>query len=190
MTWKLERMATAGGAVLAALLAWPIGGVDAAQPGAARVSPAPSVRPAARPSVRPAPRPVVRPSPRPAAPNRPAVTRPPVTRPPPLPPTATTRPARPPATARPAAVSDEAVRRRPRPPVDTGPLMPPPTPSPVVLQPPRQTWPAGGPVAAGAALGFMAAGLAVPIAGPAPAPNMCWFYTTPARNVGFWAECP
>lgn len=149
-----------------------VGAGEAAQPVGANPSAAATVN-----------RPAVRPALPPAATTRPPVTPPTVTRPP------VTRPA----TRRPAAVrppvappAGNAARR----PVDTTPVMPSPNPPPIILQPPQRTWGPGGPVAAGAALGFMAAGLAVPVAGPAPAPNMCWFYTTPARNIGFWADCP
>lgn len=51
-------------------------------------------------------------------------------------------------------------------------------------------WPAGGAIAAGAALGFVAAGTAAAYAGAAPAPGMCWYYTDPSRTQGFWDACP
>jgi len=51
-------------------------------------------------------------------------------------------------------------------------------------------WPAGGAIAAGAALGFVTAASAAAWAGAAPAPGMCWFYTDPSRTQGFWDACP
>jgi hypothetical protein len=51
-------------------------------------------------------------------------------------------------------------------------------------------WPAGGAIAAGAALGFVAAATAVAWAGAAPAPGMCWYYTDMTRTQGFWDYCP
>jgi hypothetical protein len=51
-------------------------------------------------------------------------------------------------------------------------------------------WPAGGAIAAGAALGFVAAASAAAYAGAAPAPGMCWYYTDPSRTQGFWDACP
>jgi hypothetical protein len=51
-------------------------------------------------------------------------------------------------------------------------------------------WPAGGAIAAGAAIGFVAAGTAAAWAGAAPAPGMCWYYTDPSRTQGFWDACP
>jgi hypothetical protein len=51
-------------------------------------------------------------------------------------------------------------------------------------------WGPGGAIAAGAALGFVAAGAAVYAATPAPAPGMCWYYTDPYRRAGFWDYCP
>src|SRR6185437_4783830 len=51
-------------------------------------------------------------------------------------------------------------------------------------------WPAGGAIAAGAALGFVTAATAVAWAGAAPAPGMCWYYTDPSRTQGFWDYCP
>jgi len=51
-------------------------------------------------------------------------------------------------------------------------------------------WPAGGAIAAGAALGFVTAATAVAWAGAAPAPGMCWYYTDPSRTQGFWDACP
>jgi hypothetical protein len=51
-------------------------------------------------------------------------------------------------------------------------------------------WPAGGAIAAGAALGFVTAATAVAWAGAAPAPGMCWYYTDASRTQGFWDACP
>jgi hypothetical protein len=51
-------------------------------------------------------------------------------------------------------------------------------------------WRRGGAVAAGAALGYVAAGVASSWAGVAPGPNMCWYYTDATRRQGFWDECP
>ena len=51
-------------------------------------------------------------------------------------------------------------------------------------------WPAGGAIAAGAAIGFVAAASAAAYAGAAPAPGMCWYYTDPSRTQGFWDSCP
>ena len=51
-------------------------------------------------------------------------------------------------------------------------------------------WPAGGAIAAGAALGFVTAASAAAWAGAAPAPGMCWYYTDPSRTQGFWDTCP
>ena len=52
-------------------------------------------------------------------------------------------------------------------------------------------WPAGGAIAAGAALGFVTAASAAAWAGAAaPAPGMCWYYTDPGRTQGFWDTCP
>ena len=52
-------------------------------------------------------------------------------------------------------------------------------------------WGPGGAVAAGAALGFVAAAGATAYAvSAAPAPGMCWYYTDPTRRQGFWDYCP
>jgi hypothetical protein len=51
-------------------------------------------------------------------------------------------------------------------------------------------WPAGGAVAAGAALGFISAAAAASWAGAAPGPNLCWYYTNPSEQQGFWDACP
>lgn len=51
-------------------------------------------------------------------------------------------------------------------------------------------WAPGGAIAAGAALGFIAAGTAVAWAGSPPAPGYCWYYTDPSQRQGFWDVCP
>jgi hypothetical protein len=52
-------------------------------------------------------------------------------------------------------------------------------------------WGPGGAIAAGAALGFIAAaGAAAYATSAAPAPGMCWYYTDPSRRAGFWDYCP
>jgi hypothetical protein len=66
-------------------------------------------------------------------------------------------------------------------------------PAPVVrwARPGWYGWRPGGAIAAGAALGFIAAaGAAAYATSPAPAPGMCWYYTNPYRNAGFWDYCP
>lgn len=50
-------------------------------------------------------------------------------------------------------------------------------------------WPAGGAIAAGAAIGFVTAATAAAWAGAPPAPGMCWYYTDPSRTQGFWDYC-
>lgn len=56
---------------------------------------------------------------------------------------------------------------------------------------PAYGWGPGGAIAAGAALGFIAAaGAAAYASSPAPAPGMCWYYTDPYRRAGFWDYCP
>jgi hypothetical protein len=57
-------------------------------------------------------------------------------------------------------------------------------------RPGRYYWPVGGAVAAGAALGFVSAAAAASWAGAAPGPNLCWYYTDPSRQQGFWDACP
>lgn len=52
------------------------------------------------------------------------------------------------------------------------------------------TWPVGGAIAAGAAIGFATAATAAVWAGTAPAPGMCWYYTDPSKTQGFWDYCP
>jgi hypothetical protein len=50
-------------------------------------------------------------------------------------------------------------------------------------------WGPGGAIAAGAAIGVLAAGAAVAYAGSAPAPGLCWYYTDPSYRKGFWDAC-
>jgi hypothetical protein len=50
-------------------------------------------------------------------------------------------------------------------------------------------WPRGGAIAAGAAIGMVTAATAAAWAGAAPGPNMCWYYTDPSRQQGFWDYC-
>src|SRR5271156_4537543 len=47
-------------------------------------------------------------------------------------------------------------------------------------------WGPGGAIAAGAAIGVLAAGAAVAYAGSAPAPGLCWYYTDPSYRQGVW----
>jgi hypothetical protein len=58
------------------------------------------------------------------------------------------------------------------------------------VRPAHYTWRPGGAIAAGAALGFVAAGMAAAWAGSPPAPGYCWYYTDPSRTQGFWDVCP
>lgn len=51
-------------------------------------------------------------------------------------------------------------------------------------------WRPGGAIAAGAAVGFVAATTAAAWAGPPPGPAYCWFYIDPTRTKGFWDLCP
>ena len=54
-------------------------------------------------------------------------------------------------------------------------------------RPGRYTWRPGGAIAAGAALGFLAAA-AAPWAGAPPAPGLCWYYTDWSRTSGLLAD--
>jgi hypothetical protein len=56
-------------------------------------------------------------------------------------------------------------------------------------QPGSYWWPAGGAIAAGAAIGVVTAATAAAWAGAAPAPGYCWYYTDPSRRQGFWDVC-
>lgn len=51
-------------------------------------------------------------------------------------------------------------------------------------------WAPGGAIAAGAAIGFIAAGTAVAWAPPPPQPGLCWYYTDATQRAGFWDTCP
>ena len=51
-------------------------------------------------------------------------------------------------------------------------------------------WAPGGAIAAGAAIGFVAAATAVAWAPPPPQPGLCWYFTDPSRTQGFWDACP
>ncbi len=52
-------------------------------------------------------------------------------------------------------------------------------------------WAPGGAIAAGAAIGFIAAGSAAAYAATRPpAPGLCWYYTDQSRRSGFWDVCP
>ena len=57
-------------------------------------------------------------------------------------------------------------------------------------RPGRYRWPVGGAIAAGAAIGFVAAASAAAWAGAPPAPGLCWYYTDPSQTQGFWDYCP
>ncbi|WFT81453.1 hypothetical protein QA634_06070 [Methylobacterium sp. CB376] len=59
-----------------------------------------------------------------------------------------------------------------------------------VYRPYGAWWPAGGAIAAGAALGFVGAATAAAWAGSPPASGYCWFYTDASRTKGFWDRCP
>jgi hypothetical protein len=56
-------------------------------------------------------------------------------------------------------------------------------------RPANYWWPAGGAIAAGAAIGVVTAATAAAWAGAAPAPGYCWYYTDPSRRQGFWDVC-
>lgn len=51
-------------------------------------------------------------------------------------------------------------------------------------------WAPGGAIAAGAAIGVLAAGTAVAWAPPPPQPGLCWYYSDPSQRNGFWDSCP
>lgn len=56
-------------------------------------------------------------------------------------------------------------------------------------RPARYSWRPGGAIAAGAAMGFLAAANAA-WAGPPPAAGLCWYYTDWTQRNGFWDWCP
>jgi hypothetical protein len=58
------------------------------------------------------------------------------------------------------------------------------------VRPANYYWRPGGAIAAGAAIGFVAAASAAAYAGAPPAPGYCWYYTDPGRTQGFWDVCP
>jgi len=58
------------------------------------------------------------------------------------------------------------------------------------VRPAHYSWRPGGAIAAGAAIGFVAAATAAAWAGSPPAPGYCWYYTDPGRTQGFWDVCP
>jgi hypothetical protein len=58
------------------------------------------------------------------------------------------------------------------------------------VRPAHYYWRPGGAIAAGAALGFVAAASAAAWAGSPPAPGYCWYYTDPSKTRGFWDVCP
>ncbi|MFK4822267.1 hypothetical protein ACI0FS_19070 [Ochrobactrum quorumnocens] len=66
----------------------------------------------------------------------------------------------------------------------------PPVMSGVVIVNPRRYWPAGGAIAAGAAIGFIAGAAAASVAGTPPQSGMCWYYTDSTKKTGFWDVCP
>jgi hypothetical protein len=108
--------------------------------------------------------------------RRPAANRP---RPP-----AANRP-RPPAANRPRPPAANRPSHRPRPPAVHRPPR-----ARAWARPRRYTWRPGGAIAAGAAIGFIAAASAAAWAGPPPAPGLCWYYTDWTRRQGFWDWCP
>jgi hypothetical protein len=58
------------------------------------------------------------------------------------------------------------------------------------VRPANYYWRPGGAIAAGAAIGFVAAASAAAYAGSPPAPGYCWYYTDPGKTQGFWDVCP
>jgi hypothetical protein len=58
------------------------------------------------------------------------------------------------------------------------------------VRPAHYYWRPGGAIAAGAAIGFVAAATAAAWAGSPPAPGYCWYYSDPSRTQGFWDVCP
>jgi hypothetical protein len=58
------------------------------------------------------------------------------------------------------------------------------------VRPARYYWRPGGAIAAGAAIGFLAATSVGAYAGVAPGLGYCWYYTDPSFTKGFWDVCP
>jgi hypothetical protein len=58
------------------------------------------------------------------------------------------------------------------------------------VRPAHYYWRPGGAIAAGVAIGFVAAAAAASWAGEPPAPGYCWYYTDPDQTQGFWDVCP
>ncbi len=58
------------------------------------------------------------------------------------------------------------------------------------LRPARYYWRPGGAIAAGTAIGFLAATSVSAYAGVAPGPGYCRYYTDPSLIKGFWDVCP
>jgi hypothetical protein len=58
------------------------------------------------------------------------------------------------------------------------------------VRPAHYYWRPGGAIAAGAAIGFVAAARAAAWAGAPPAPGYCWYYSDPSQTQGFWDVCP
>jgi hypothetical protein len=56
-------------------------------------------------------------------------------------------------------------------------------------RPANYSWPAGGAIAAGAAIGVVSAATAAAWAGAPPARGYCWYCTDPGRRQGFWDVC-
>jgi hypothetical protein len=57
----------------------------------------------------------------------------------------------------------------------------------------QETYHKGGPfqgAASGGTLGFISAAAAASWAGAAPGPNLCWYYTNPSQQQGYWDACP
>ncbi len=50
-------------------------------------------------------------------------------------------------------------------------------------------WAPGGAIAAGFAIGVLTAAAVASWAPPPPAPGMCWYYTDPSQQNGFWDYC-
>jgi len=57
-------------------------------------------------------------------------------------------------------------------------------------RPANYSWPAGGAIAAGAAIGVVSAATAAAWAGAPPARGYCWYHTDPGRRQGFLGRLP